>query len=329
MAEEKKKEIMVISEETIRDKIYVIRGQKVMLSTDLAAIYGYTVSAFNQQVKNNEAKFAEDFRFQLTKDEWDNLKSKNLISSWGGSRKPPYAYTESGIYMLMTVLRGELATNQSIALIRLFRKMKTYIYDTRDGLIEQDSMVRLTMQNAVDIAEIKDTMATKDDLSKFMSSFMDDHIGKELLFMAGKMVESDVAYSDIYSQAKKKIYIVDNYIGIKTLLLLKDIKKGVKVTVFSDNIGKRLTLEEYNDFQKEYPHIQIVFQYTGNKYHDRFIILDHGTKTQRIYHCGYSSKDSGLKTTAISRMEDVDLYEPMIKDLLKNPVYVLKQAKKP
>ena len=127
--------------------------------------------------------------------------------------------------MLMTVLRGELAVKQSIALIRLFKQMKDYLIDS-PGLIGQEELVRLTMQNTTDIAEIKENMATKDDLSEFMKNFMDNHIGKEFLFMDGKTVESDVAYTGIYSLAKKTIFIIDNYISVKTLLFLKDIKRA-------------------------------------------------------------------------------------------------------
>ncbi len=125
---------------------YTIRGVKVMLDADLAEIYGYSTGAFNQQVKNNIEKFDDDFRIQLTRTEYreilgskiltlepqnslkiaefgqkGNLKSKFLTSSWGGLRKMPYAFTEQGIYMLMTVLKGEQATAQSKALIRLFK----------------------------------------------------------------------------------------------------------------------------------------------------------------------------------------------------------------
>ena len=89
-------------ERTLKDKIYTIRGQRVMLDSDLAEIYGYSTKAFNQQVKNNIEKFDEDFRFQLTNEEAENLRSKILTSSWGGSRYLPYAFTEQGIYMLMT-----------------------------------------------------------------------------------------------------------------------------------------------------------------------------------------------------------------------------------
>ena len=108
------KEIVVINEDTIKNRIYYIRNQKVMLDFELAEIYGYTTTRFNEQVKNNSEKFDDDFMFQLTKSEFENLISKKSTSSWGGRRKLPYAFTEQGIYMLMTVLRGELAFYPSL-----------------------------------------------------------------------------------------------------------------------------------------------------------------------------------------------------------------------
>lgn len=126
-----KSEFPLIDETLLKSRIYTIRGLKVMLDADLAEIYGYEKKVFNQQVKNNIEKFDEDFRFQLTSDEFENLKSKFLTSSWGGVRKMPFAFTEQGIYMLMTVLKGERATAQSKALIRLFKQMKDCIVENQ------------------------------------------------------------------------------------------------------------------------------------------------------------------------------------------------------
>ena len=146
-------EIAIVDERTIRDRIYEVRGVKVMLDFDLAEIYGYETKAFNQQVKNNDEKFeGEDFCFYLTSDEFKNLRSKNLTSSWGGRRKPPRAFTESGIYMLMTVLRGDLAIAQSRALIRTFRSMKDYIVENQ-GLIGRQEYLRLSIQVSDNIKE--------------------------------------------------------------------------------------------------------------------------------------------------------------------------------
>ena len=144
-------EIAIVDEQTIRDKIYVVRGVQVMLDFDLAEIYGYTTKAFNQQVRNNIQKFDDDFRFQLTREEIDELsRSKNLTSIQtkgvkGGRAYLPWAFTESGIYILMTVLKGDLATSQSKALIRTFRAMKDYIVDNND-LLRQNDLLQLSLK---------------------------------------------------------------------------------------------------------------------------------------------------------------------------------------
>ena len=147
MANEKKNEfeIVEINEITLQSKIYLVRGQKVMLDFELAAIYGYTTKAFNQQVKNNQERFDEDFRFKFTREEVETLRSKKLTSSWGGSRYLPYAFTEQGIYMLITVLKGDLAIRQSKALIRTFKRMKDYIIENQD-LIGEREYLQLSMQ---------------------------------------------------------------------------------------------------------------------------------------------------------------------------------------
>ena len=99
-------EIMIINEEDLKSKIYTIRGVQVMLDRDLAEIYGYETRDFNKQVKNNIERFDEDFMFQLTKEETEsvNLMWKFSTSSWGGTRKQPYAFTEQGVYMLMNYI---------------------------------------------------------------------------------------------------------------------------------------------------------------------------------------------------------------------------------
>ncbi len=109
-----KDEIMIVHQDTLANKIYTVRGQKVMLDFELAELYGYETKNFNRQVRNNIEKFeGEGFMFQLTVEEMNNLRCKNFTSSWGGTRYLPHAFTEQGIYMLMTVLKGELAVKQS------------------------------------------------------------------------------------------------------------------------------------------------------------------------------------------------------------------------
>ena len=324
MAEENK-EIVIVDNKTIQEKIYLIRGQKVMLDADLAEIYGYETKNFNRQVKNNIEKFeGEDFMFQLTENEFENLRCKNFTSSWGGSRYLPNAFTEQGIYMLMTVLRGELAIRQSRALIRTFKQMKDFIIENQD-FISSKELVQIavqTNQNTKDIAEIKSQMATKEDLKKVMDNFIDPDTYKHFLLMNGDKIEADVAYTKIYKSAKESIYVIDNYIGLKTLELLRAAKDNIEVIVFSDNVKNKdmLTKNILNDFRKDYPNINLKMKVAGKKYHDRYIAIDYGTENEAFYLCGASSKDAGNKISSITKIEESskDMYHMMFGGMLNN-----------
>ena len=129
-------ELMTV--DNICNRVYIIRGQQVMLDYDLAEIYGYEVKRLNEQVKRNITRFPEDFMFQLTTEEEGILKSQIATSSWGGKRKLPYAFTEQGIYMLATVLRGELAEQQSIFIMRAFREMRHYIKQNQQFVTQSE-----------------------------------------------------------------------------------------------------------------------------------------------------------------------------------------------
>ena len=325
--EEQKKEIIAINKDTIKNKIYCVRNQKVMLDFDLAEIYGYETKRFNEQVKNNSDKFDDDFMFQLTKSEFENLMSKKSTSSWGGRRKQPYAFTEQGIYMLMTVLKGELAVKQSKALIRMFKQMKDFIIENQD-FIGSKELVHIAIQtnkNTNDIARIDrkiNDLAKKEDLQKVMENFIDPETYKHFLLMNGEKIEADVAYTKIYKSAKKSIYIIDNYLGLKTLELLRAARENTQIIVFSDNIKNKdmLTKNILNDFEKDYPNIDLTLKVTGKKYHDRYIAIDYNTKDETFYLCGASSKDAGNKISSITKIENAskDLYQLMFNDILKN-----------
>ena len=241
------------------------------------------------------------------------------------NRFMPYAFTEQGIYMLMTVLKGELATKQSKALIRVFKEMKDFIIDNRSliGGIELVQLSVQTTQNTADIAEIKQNMATKADLAQVIHDFTDPQTRREFLILNGESVEANLAYATIYQSAKQSVFVIDNYIGIKTLTLLKNVSEHIPITVFSDNIGRGLHQSDYADFQRQYPRQQIAFRKTCGIYHDRYIVLDYNTRTEKIYHCGASSKDAGNKVTTISEVTDRSLYHPLVDALVGNTVLVL------
>ncbi len=340
--DEEEQKIILIDEELLWSKIYEVRGQKVMLDVDLAEIYGYETKNFKRQVKNNREKFeGDDFMFQLTQSEWDDLRCNFCTSSWGGTRYLPLAFTEQGIYMLMTVLRGELAVKQSRALIRTFKKMKDYILNNQN-LIGQREYLLLSMQMSEnlfttmelrsDLTEVQQRIAnvldqlgdfvTHSELHEMMPGFEEDEDKRGYLLLNGKPFWGDLVYDEIYSRARNTIYIVDNYIGIRTLEKLIDIPKGVKVYIFSDNLAK-LSENTYMDFCKEYPNIAIELHKSGGIFHDRYIILDYNTADEKVFLCGGSSKDVGGKITSIIEDRDRNKYQGMIQDLLKNPELIL------
>ena len=139
-----KNDIILIDENVIKNKIYYIREQYVMIDSQLAEIYGYTTKRFNEQVKNNIERFDSDFMFQLSDEEVIELSRSNFSTTIqtkgvkGGRVYKPYAFTEQGIYMLMTVLKGEKAVEQSKQLIRIFKKMKDYL--SNNNLFDKDEL---------------------------------------------------------------------------------------------------------------------------------------------------------------------------------------------
>lgn len=333
---------IVIDELALANRIYVVRGQQVMLDFDLAEIYGYTTSRFNEQVKNNAEKFDADFAFRLTRDEFENLMSNFSTSSWGGRRKLPMAFTEQGVYMLMTVLRGDLAVRQSKALVRTFKRMKDHIVENQ-ALIGQREYLQLSLQtnqNMRDIVELRSELSavedkvagaidslgevvTKSELSSILLDFGDPVVKRDYLLLNGEPVKADAAYKEIYSEARESVFVIDNYIGLKTLVLCKDVAPGVEVTVFSDNRGRGLHQSELEDFRSEYPDINVTLRTAGGVFHDRYIVIDHGAECERIYHCGASSKDAGKRVTTISEVTEREIYAPLIDRLLAEPELTL------
>ena len=328
-------EIMTV--DNICNRVYVIRGQQVMLDYDLAEIYGYEVKRLNEQVKRNIARFPEDFMFQLTKDEIDFMKSqiatsrnRNMYAGQdGGRRKAPYAFTEQGIYMLATVLRGELAEQQSIFIMRTFREMRHYIRQNQQFVTQSEmhlisarvSEISAQMSNMADRQKKseQDIHGIQKNIDTLSENFVSDKDFKNFVIYKGQKFEADAAYIDIYQQAGKSIYVVDDYVNTKTLQLLSQKQSGVEVILFTENgHGRRgfLTMAVVNDFIQEYPPLRIK---PNADCHDRLIVLDYGEPTEQAYHCGASSKDAGKKLCAINAISETSMIHPVIDRLLSAP----------
>jgi len=318
----------------ICNRVYTIRGQRVMLDCDLAEIYGYEVKRLNEQVKRNIARFPEDFMFQISKEEIpvECLKSQFATLNESGNKrglnlkKMPYAFTEQGIYMLTTVLRGELAEQQSIFIMRAFREMRHYIRENRQFVSQAEmrfASARIS-EISIQIASISDkqrkTEADLEDIHRSIDALSENFVTekdiKNFVIYKGQKFEADIAYIDIYRQAQNSIYVIDDYMNVKSLQLLSQKQQGVEVIIFTENGHGRngfLTNAIIKDFEKQYPPLKI----KGNPdCHDRWIVLDFGTEAEQVFHCGASSKDAGRKLCAINKVENVQLIHPVIEKLL-------------
>ena len=232
--------------------------------------------------------------------------------------------------MLATVLKGEIAEQQSIFIMRAFREMRHYIRQNQQFVTKSE--MKALAENAE--AEVRKLAARQDEtdnriaairesINKINENFVSGTELKNYVIYKGQKFEADKAYIDIYAKAKKSIYVIDDYVNIKTLHLLSHKKRGVSVILFTENGrgGKGfLTASEVKDFDAEYPALRIK---PNPDCHDRFIVLDYGLKSEKVFHCGASSKDAGNKVCAINVIENTALAHPIIDALLANPDKVI------
>lgn len=142
---------LTIPDEVIINKIFLIRSQKVMLDKDLSILYGVTTGNLNKAIKRNLRRFPPDFMFQLTNEEFKNLIFQNGTSSWGGTRKLPYAFTEQGVAMLSSVLNSERAIDVNIRIIRIFSRLREMLLTHKDILLKLEQLEKQVLQNSDEI----------------------------------------------------------------------------------------------------------------------------------------------------------------------------------
>ena len=281
--------IVVSDNIKIENMIYEIRGKQVMLDSDLATLYGCKngTKEINQAVKNNIEKFPERYCFRITEKEYSSLKSK-VLTSRGGSRKGHTVFTEQGVYMLATILKGKLATSITIAIMDAFVVMKNII---NTSLIEQKYFNELTIKNTEDIKLLQESF------DKLNTKESNNHI-----FYEGQIYDAYSLLIDILSKAKKEIIIIDNYAGKKLFDIIRDI--NVKVKIYTENIDN-ISKEKY---EKQYSNIEII---TTNTFHDRFIIIDNRV----LYHSGASFKDLCKKCFAITKIVEDNILKELLDKL--------------
>lgn len=278
----------------IQPMIRVIRGQQVMLDYDLGTLYGVETRRLNEQVKRNIERFPDDFMFQLTKEELDNLMSQNATSSWGGTRKLPYAFTEQGIAMLSSVLKSKTAVEVNIRIMRAFIAMRRFIA-TNAQLFQRLETIEYHQLEMKQHQEVTDKRI--DEVFRRLDADIPPMQG---IFYDGQVFDAYRFVSDLIRKAKQTIVLIDNYVDDTVLTLLDKRGKGVSATIYTQRVSSQfqLDVERHND---QYPPIEIK---RFNKAHDRFLLVD-----DEVYHIGASIKDLGRKWFGFTLMRDITATE--------------------
>lgn len=272
-----------VASQSIERKIYSIRGMQVILDEDIAFLYGVPTGRLNERVKRNEERFPLDFRFQLTLEEFQILKSQFAISSWGGRRKPPYAFTELGVSMLSSILTTKPAIQANVQIMRAFAAMRQFLASNAPVFQRLEKL-----ENKLTLTDQK--------VEKLYSRLEEGKLEpRQGIFFDGQVFDAYSFVSGLIKQAQQSIVLFDNYIDETVLTLLDKRSAGVSATIYTKPTGPQLQLD-VKKHNAQYAPIKV--QQFGNA-HDRFLVID-----QAVYHMGASLKDLGKKWFAFSLMED-------------------------
>ena len=286
-----------LTNEDIKNLIYTIRGKQVMLDSDVAMLYHYTTKNINKAVKRNIDRFPEDFCFQLTEMEFQNLRfqfgtlNKKVNNGEVTRKYLPYVFTEQGISMLSGVLKNETAVKVSVNIMRAFVEMRKFLMINGQVFERLTSMEYKLLDHDKKFDEVFNQLQLEENI-------------KQRIFFDGQIYDAYSIIIDIIKKANKKILIIDNYIDDSVLKMLAKKKNNVEVVILTSDKSNIENLD-IKKFNKEYPILKVA---KTNKFHDRFIIVDN----KEMYHLGASIKDLGKKCFAINRIEDIEIIEKII-----------------
>ncbi len=272
----------------VENMIHEIRGVQVMLSSDVAKLYQVETRRINEVIKRNIKRFPDTFCFQLTEDEFYNLRSQFAISSensHGGVRYLPYVLTEQGIMMLSGLLKSDIAVKVNVQIIEAFVKLRRYVSSSlinNEILLNHESRI-LKLENTFNKMQEKEKINT--------------------IFFEGQIFDAYTLLLDLFDSAKEEIIIIDNYASKELLKILKNVDK--KILIISKNLDEIL-VKKYNS---EYSNVEFK---NLDIFHDRFLIIDR----KKLYSCGASFKDLGKKCFAINEIESKKLIADLLDKIL-------------
>lgn len=277
--------------------IHTIRGKQVILDSDLAMLYQVETKKFNQAIKRNLNRFPEQFRFQLTKQEYEDLRSQIVTSNGrGGRRYLPYVFTESGIAMLSAVLNSEIAISISIKIMDEFVRMRHIM--TSNALMFE----RL---NAIELRQLEYQKGADEKFGRIFEYMTGHEESNQKIFYDGQIFDAFSLFTDIIRHAKKEIVLIDGYIDVITLNIIS--KKNVGVDVWAYTLpNARISSQDINNFNIQYPTLTVK---KTTAFHDRFLIID-GVEG---YHVGASIKDAGKKCFGITKIEGTEDVKKILK----------------
>ena len=276
----------------IENLIYVIKGQQVMLDSDLARLYGVETKYLKRAVKSNISRFPADFMMELYLEELENLRCKNCTSSsgngHGGTRYKPYAFTEQGVAMLSSVLRSEQAIEINIRIMRAFIAMRSFL-QTNAHVFQR--LETLEHNHLLLHRHISETDKRIDEVLTRLDNKEAEPI--EGFFFDGQIFDAYTLISDLVRKAKTRIILIDNYVDDRILKVLDKRADGVTATIYTDPRHSHIE----NDLRRHNAQYPAITVHHCSNVHDRFLIID-----DTIYFIGGSIKDLGKKIVAFSQM---------------------------
>lgn len=290
--------LLDLENKNIEECIYTIRGEQVMLDSDVAYFFGVETKYLNRQMKRNIERFPEDFCFQINSKEFKTLRCQNVTFNYAvGSRKyKPYVYTEEWIIALAGVIKSDVAAKMSVEIARKFIQMRRFVLENSDTLL-----VLAKLQNR----QLEFENKTNQKFDEILMSISKADLPKQTLFYAGQFYDAYEYVSDIIRRAKESIVLIDPYCDSKALTYLKNKKADAKAIIVTSNPSK-IEREELNKFESQYGEI-VIKQLDDN--HDRYLIID----KNEYYNLGASLNYMGKKTFSIIKNDDTNI----IKELLE------------
>ena len=292
-------DVKLRDEFVIENLIYEVRGKHVMLDSDLARLYECAngTKSINLAVNRNTDRFPADFYFQLTKEEYNNLKfqieTSDPSNNYGGVRKLPYVFTEQGVAMLATVLRTRVASQISVAIMRAFVKMRKYI---SSNLIEQKYINNLVLEDHNKIKLLEASFQKIEEKRKINE-----------IYFNGQIFDAYSKIQDIFKTATKELIIIDAYSDNTLLDIIKRLNIEIIIITKPNNL---LTKQDIIKYNKQYQNLRVIF---NSDFHDRYFILDKCI----VYHCGTSINRIGYKTFSINLISDEEVCKLIMQKINK------------